>query len=123
AAQDINGKTPPAMPKVTGSAWVGYRWDLPGGAFNAKATYTFRGAMWSRIFNEPSLDRVKSYSTTDLYFDYVPTGSQLRLSLTATNIFDKAGVNSRYTDPFGVGQTSQQYIPPRQVIGTIAYNF
>ncbi|MDB5446485.1 MAG: TonB-dependent receptor, partial [Phenylobacterium sp.] len=42
AAQDINGKTPPAMPKVTGSAWVGYRWDLPGGAFNAKATYTFR---------------------------------------------------------------------------------
>jgi iron complex outermembrane receptor protein len=32
-------------------------------------------------------------------------------------------VNSRYTDPFGTGQTSQQYIPPRQVVATIAYSW
>ena len=123
AAQDINGKTPPAMPKVTGSAWAGYRWDVPGGAFTSKVTVTYRGAMWARIFNDAALDRVKSYTTADLYFEYAPTDSALRLSLTATNLFDKAGVNSRYTDPFGIGQTSQQYIPPRQVIGTIAYSF
>jgi iron complex outermembrane receptor protein len=79
--------------------------------------------MWARVFNEPTLDRVKSYSTTDLYFEYAPNESQFRVSLAATNLFDKAGVNSRYTDPYGTGQTSEQYIPPRQVIGTIAYSF
>jgi iron complex outermembrane receptor protein len=59
----------------------------------------------------------------DLYFEYAPKSSNLRLSLTATNLFDKDGVNSQYTDPYGTGQTSRQYIPPRQVIGTIAYSF
>ena len=59
----------------------------------------------------------------DLYLEYVPHGSALRFSLAATNLFDKAGVNSRYTDPFGSGQTSQQYIAPRQVIGTVAYSW
>ena len=43
--------------------------------------------------------------------------------MTATNVFNVAGVNSQYTDPYGTGQTSQQYIPPRQIIGTIAYSF
>jgi iron complex outermembrane receptor protein len=123
AAKDIKGKTPPAMPKVSGSAYLSYRWDLPGGAFTSKVQYTYRGSMWARVFNEPTLDRVKSYSTTDLYFEYAPNQSRFRVSLAATNLFDKAGVNSRYTDPYGTGQTSEQYIPPRQVIGTIAYSF
>ena len=123
AAKDIKGKTPPAMPKVSGSAYLSYRWDLPGGPLTTKVQYTYRGSMWARVFNEPTLDRVKAYSTTDLYVEYAPNDSKVRISLTATNLFDKAGVNSRYTDPYGTGQTSQQYIPPRQVIGTIAYSF
>jgi iron complex outermembrane receptor protein len=123
AAKDIKGKTPPAMPKVSGSAYAAYRWDLPGGAFTARVQYTYRGAMWARIFNEPVLDKVKSYSVTDLFFEYAPERSRFRYALTATNLFDKAGVNSRYTDPYGTGQTSQQFIPPRQVIGTISFAY
>lgn len=123
SAKDIKGATPPAMPKVSGSAYAAYRWDLSGGAFTAKVQYTYRGEMWARVFNEPLLDKVKSYSVTDLYFEYAPTGGRFRYSLTATNLFDKAGVNSRYTDPYGTGQTSQQFIPPRQVIGTIAFAY
>jgi iron complex outermembrane receptor protein len=123
AAKDIKGNTPPAMPTVSGSAYAAYRWDLSGGAFTAKVQYTYRGEMWARVFNEPVLDKVKSYSVTDLYFEYAPTGSRFRYSLTATNLFDKAGVASRYTDPYGTGQTSQQFIPPRQVIGTIAFAY
>jgi iron complex outermembrane receptor protein len=38
-------------------------------------------------------------------------------------VTNKAGVNSRYTDPYGTFQTSQQYIPPRQIVGTIGYSF
>ncbi|CAN7335732.1 TonB-dependent receptor [Phenylobacterium sp. LjRoot225] len=123
AARDIKGKTPPAMPKVSGTAYVSYRWDLPRGSITSKVQYTYRGSMWARVFNQPALDRVKSYSTTDLYFEYAPNDAKYRVSLTATNLFDKAGVNSRYTDPYGTGQTSQQFIPPRQVIGTITYTF
>jgi len=55
--------------------------------------------------------------------EYAPAGSNLRVSLTATNVGNVAGINSRYTDPYGTGQTSQQYIPPRQVVGSIAYRF
>jgi iron complex outermembrane receptor protein len=123
AARDIRGKTPPAMPKVSGSAYAAYRWDVPGGDLTTRVEYTYRGSNWARIFNEPSLDRLKAYSVVDLYFEYAPKSSNLRLSLTATNLFDKDGVNSQYTDPYGTGQTSRQYIPPRQVIGTIAYSF
>jgi iron complex outermembrane receptor protein len=123
ARPDIGGNAPPAMPKVSGTAWVSYRWDLGGGDLTTKAQYTHRGHMWARIFNDPKLDRVKAYGVTDLFVEYAPRDSRLRFSLAATNLFDKAGVNSRYTDPFGTGQTSEQYIPPRQVIGTVAYSW
>ena len=123
SARDVSGNEPPAMPQVSGSVNASYRWDLPTGALTARAQYTYRGSEWARIFNEPTLDKVKSYSVTDLYVEYAPTGGHWRISLTGANLFDKAGVNSRYTDPYGTGQTSQQYIPPRQVIGTIAFAF
>jgi iron complex outermembrane receptor protein len=52
-----------------------------------------------------------------------PPVKQLSFSLAISNLFDKGGINSRYTDPYGTGQTSNEYIPPRQVIGTVAYQF
>jgi len=123
ARPDIGGNQPPATPKVSGSLWASYRWDVPGGALTGKAQYVHRGAMWARIFNDPRLDRVKAYDVTDLFVEYVPNDSPVRLSLAVTNLFDQAGVNSRFTDPYGTGQTSQQFIPPRQVIGTVAYRW
>jgi len=96
---------------------------VAGGALTGKAQYVHRGAMWARIFNDPLLDRVKAYDVTDLFVEYVPNDSPVRLSLAVTNLFDQAGVNSRFTDPYGTGQTSQQFIPPRQVIGTVAYRW
>ena len=55
--------------------------------------------------------------------EMTPPGAKLSYSLVASNLFNVAGVNSRYTDPFGTGQTSDQYIAPRQLIGTVAYHF
>ncbi|MDE2487528.1 MAG: TonB-dependent receptor [Alphaproteobacteria bacterium] len=124
SAKNIQGNEPPAMPQTSGTIYAAYRFDLAAGTLNTRAQITYRGHMWARIFNEPGLDYVKSYTVTDLYADFTPTSyPNLRLSIAATNLFDKAGVNSRYTDPYGTGQTSQQYIPPRQVIGTIAFQF
>jgi iron complex outermembrane recepter protein len=129
AARDLAGKTPPDMPKASGAVSISYRFDtpalgaLPAGVLTPRVQYVYRGSEWARVFNEPGLDRVDPYGVTNLNLDYRPGGSNLRLSLTVTNAFDVAGVNSRYTDPYGTGQTSQQYIPPRQVLGTVAYAF
>ena len=66
---------------------------------------------------------MKSYTIVNASLEYVPASGPWRLSLTATNLLDSDGVNARYTDPYGTFQTSEQYIPPRQIIGTIAFSF
>ncbi len=119
----IKGKTPPDMPKISGAVNASYTFDIPYGQLTPRAEYIYRGSEWARIFNDRALDRVSPYGVTNFNLDFHPTGSKMRLSLTATNAFNVDGVNSKYTDPYGTGQTSQQYIPPRQIIGTIAYAF
>jgi iron complex outermembrane receptor protein len=123
SAKDIGGKTPPAMPAVSGSIAASYRFDVPMGSLTPRVEVVYRGAEWARIFNDPTLDRVPDYTVVNFNVEYALRSTPLRLSLTVTNAFDTVGVNSRYTDPFGTGQTSDQYIPPRQIIGTIAYSF
>ncbi len=123
AAESIKGKTPPDMPKISGSLTASYDFELPFGTLTPRAQYVYRGSEWARIFNVAGLDRVRAYGSTNFNLDFHPTGSKIRLSLTATNAFNVDGVNSKYTDPYGTGQTSQQYIPPRQIIGTVAYQF
>ncbi|HEY5289293.1 MAG TPA: TonB-dependent receptor [Caulobacteraceae bacterium] len=123
SARDIGGNTPPAMPNVSGSIAASYRFDISGGSLTPRIQFVYRGAEWARIFNEPTLDRVPAYGVSNLNLEFRPRGSRFEAELTATNIFNVAGVNSQYTDPFGTGQTSRQYIPPRQVIATIGYSF
>jgi iron complex outermembrane receptor protein len=123
AAVNIKGNTPPDMPKLSGAFTASYNFDVPGGVFTPQIQYIYRGDEWARIFNDPTLDKVGSYGVVNVNFEYAPTGSPWRVSLAATNIGNVAGVNSRYTDPYGTGQTSQEYIPPAQVIGTVRYAF
>lgn len=123
AAENLRGKTPPGMPTVSGAISASYAFDIPTGELTPSVQVIYRGSEWARIFNEPVLDRVPAYTVTDFNIEYAPTGSKLRLSLAVTNAFNVAGINSRYTDPYGQNQTSDQYIPPRQVIGAIAYAF
>ena len=119
----IKGKTPPDMPKISGSVNASYVFDVPFGQLTPRVEYIYRGSEWARIFNDPNLDRVRAYGVTNFNLDFHPTGTKVKLSLTATNAFNVNGVNSKYTDPYGTGQTSQQFIPPRQIIGAIAYAF
>ncbi len=123
AAIPIKGKTPPDMPKISGAVNASYTFDTPFGQLTPRAEYIYRGSEWARIFNDRALDRVSPYGVTNFNLDFHPTGTKVRLSLTATNAFNVDGVNSKYTDPYGTGQTSQQYIPPRQIIGTVAVAF
>jgi iron complex outermembrane receptor protein len=123
AARDIGGNAPPKMPDFAGSLTVAYAFSALAGALTPRVEYLYRGALWSRVFDEPGLDRVKAYGLWNLTLDYAPDDGNYTLSLTASNLANTAGVNSRYTDPYGTFQTSQQYIPPRQIIGTVGYSF
>jgi iron complex outermembrane receptor protein len=120
---NLKGKTPPAMPKYAGSIAVSYRFDVPTGSVTPRVEVVYRGAEWARIFDLGAIDYLPAYTQTNLNIEYVPQGSKFRVSLAATNLFNVDGVNAKYTNPYGVGQTSEQYIAPRQVIGTIAYAF
>jgi iron complex outermembrane receptor protein len=123
AAESIKGKSPPDMPKFSGSVSASYLFDTPFGTLMPRAQYVYRGSEWARIFNVANLDRLDPYGVTNLNLEFVPNNSKFKLSIAATNVFNVDGVNSRFTDPYGTGQTSQEYIPPRQVIATIAYAF
>jgi iron complex outermembrane receptor protein len=124
AAKNIKGNSPPAMPKVSGSADVSYTFDdVWSGSLTPRVQFIYRGSMWARIFNEPGLDSVKAYNVFNANIDYVPNNSNFTISLTGTNLFQTHGVNSKYIDPYGTGQVSQQYISPRQVILTVGYKF
>jgi iron complex outermembrane receptor protein len=124
SAVNVKGNQPPDMPNVTGSIAASYRLDSPVGAFTPRVQVIYRGSEWARIFNDPTLDKVPAYTVVNLNLDFVPTSNNhLRLSLTATNVGNAAGINSRYTDPYGTFMTSNQYIPPLQVIGTIAVRY
>ena len=122
-AANIRGNTPPDMPKVSGSINASYIFDIPTGTLTPRAEYVYRGAEWARVFDVPNLDRVKAYGVVNLNLTYVPTGTRWTVSLTATNLFNVDGINSKYTDPYGTGQTSIQYISPLQVIGSLGYRF
>jgi iron complex outermembrane receptor protein len=124
SAVNIKGNQPPDMPNVTGSIAASYRLDTEIGAFTPRVQVIYRGSEWARIFNDPTLDRVPAYTVVNLNLDFTPKNNDhLRMSLTATNVGSVAGINSRYTDPFGTFMTSNQYIPPLQVIGTIAVKY
>jgi iron complex outermembrane receptor protein len=123
SARDIGGNAPPKTPDFAGSLNVSYLLAAAGGVLTPRVEYVYRGASWSRVFEEPALDKVKAYGIWNLNLDYAPDDGNYTLSLTASNLLNKAGVNSRYTDPYGTFQTSQQFIAPRQIIGTIGYSF
>lgn len=121
--RNIGGNHLPDMPRVSGSLNASYLIPIPSGGVTPRVEYIYRGPEWSRIFNEPSLDHIGGYGIVNLSTTYTPNVGHFSLSLIATNIANLAGINSRYTDPYGTGQTSQQYIPPRQIMGTIGFSF
>jgi iron complex outermembrane receptor protein len=123
AARDTRNNTPPKLPKWAGSLDVAYGFDFAGQSLTPRLEYVYRGAFEYRVFNESALDTVASYGIFNAYLEYRPPLRGMRLALAATNLTDKAGIAGRFTDPFGSGQTSNEYIPPRQVVFTVSQHF
>ena len=123
ARKNIKGNSVPKLPGVQGAASVRYTGQVGPGEFTAKAQVIYRGEYNYRLFNESSTDITPDYAQVNLFFNYAPTDSKLDFSFTVTNLFDADGVNSRFSDPYGSAQTYNTYIPPRQVLGSVAYHF
>ncbi|MDE1145907.1 MAG: TonB-dependent receptor [Azospirillaceae bacterium] len=125
AAQSINvkGNTPPDMPGAAGGVNASWLQTLGNyGSLTSRIELLFRSDYEARVFNE-SVDHVPSYSQINLFFEYLPESGPWRATFTVTNLLDRSGIAGRYTDPYGSGVVSNQYIPPRQMLASVSYSF
>ena len=121
--QDVKGNRVPKMPGVQGLGSATYSFDALGGKVTLRGEVVYRGKFNYRLFAVAALDRVPSYTMYNAYVEYAPTGGPWKVSFSAQNLTDKAGINSRFSDPYGSGTTSVEYTNPRQVFGTVSVAF
>ena len=123
-ANNLRGNEPPKLVDLMARVALSNTHDFADGSIlNSRVEYVHRGDFQARIFNHPRVDTVPSYDIVNLYFDYDVGNMPLSLSLSVTNIFDKNGVNNVFTNPYGLWTTSREYIPPREVIGSVRYSW
>ena len=123
AAADTDGDPIPKSPEWQGRARMTYTRDFTPGELTARGEFVYRSSYIYRIFDVGPLDKVPMYDIWNLYLAWRPTGSRLTYSVSGLNLLDRAGVNSRFTNPYGELTTSQEFIPPRQVFADARYAF
>ena len=121
-SNNLKGNEPPKLADLTARiALTNTHIFSDGSGLSARVEYVHRGEFQARIFNHPRVDRVPDYDLVNLYFAYDPANMPLSFSLSVTNVFDEDGINNVFTNPYGLWTTSNEYIPPREVIGSIRY--
>ncbi len=121
---DLYGKTPPKLVNVLAYLALTNTHTLSGGGvLTSRVEYVHRGEFQARVWNNPLVDTVPAYDTLGLYFQYKLPDSHCALSLSATNLTDKAGVSNRFSNPYGVLTTSDEFIPPLQIFAGVNYEF
>lgn len=115
--KNVKGNELAKAPSFTGNVSFSHFSDVRGmGELRTKIQYVFRGEYFHRIFNNPRTDLVSSYSVLNASMRFTTPRTPWIFTLSALNITDEAGVNSKFTDVFGVGATSVELIAPRQLI-------
>ena len=123
-ANNLNGNKPPKLVDLMARvALTNTHTFSDGSELSSRVEYVHRGDFQARIFNHPRVDSVPSYDLVNLYFAYDVGNMPISLNLSVTNIFDKNGVNNVFTNPYGLWTTSKEYIPPREVIGSVRYSW
>lgn len=122
--RNTNGNKPPKLPKWQGAIGATHVVEIGNlGELRSRAELVYRGKFQYRIFNDGARDVVPHYTQVNANFNFKPANTNFTIGLTLTNLFNKDGVASRYSNPFGSFTTSDMFIPPRQVIGSIRYDF
>lgn len=123
-ANNLRGNEPPKLVDLMARVALSNTHTFSDGSvLDSRVEYVHRGDFQARIFNHPRVDTVPSYDIVNLYFDYDVGNMPLSLSLSVTNVFDENGVNNVFTNPYGLWTTSREYIPPREVIGSVRYSW
>lgn len=120
---NLNGNEPPKMADITARIGVSGTHAIPHGVLSSRIEWVHRGEMQARVFNNPQFDTIPDYDIVNLYFSYELNDAPITISVSATNIFDEDGINNIFNNPFGVWSTSNEYIPPAEVIGSVRYTW
>lgn len=123
-ANNLKGNKPPKLVELMARlALTNTHTFGDGSTLASRLEYLHRGEFQARVFNHPLVDRVPSYDVVNLHFDYSFAQMPLSLTLSLTNLFDKNGVNNVFTNPYGLWTTSEEFIPPREVVASATYRF
>ena len=100
-----------------------YSTELSSGDISTTALqFVKRGKFYQRIVNNPVQDVVDGYEIVN-FSSGVDFSSGYGFDIIVTNLGDEEGMNSAMTDVFGVGATGIEYIPPRQLMVRLSYDF
>ena len=121
--ENLRGNELAKSPELTANFGIEYITDTRYGLLTTTAELIYRGDFQQRVFNNPVVDQVDSYSIVNFTASLDLTGDEWGIDLMLLNAGDKDGMNSSMTDVFGVAGTGIEYIPPRQIMGRVSYNF
>ena len=122
-AQNVNGNKVPKLPTWQGQVSPSYTFPVLGGKITLRGDVIYRGKFNYRIFAVSALDKVPSYTLYNAFISYEPDDKPWSVSVSALNLTNKNGINSKFSDPYGSGTTSVEYVDPRQVFGTVSFKF
>ena len=121
--EDVKGKELAKTPDLTADISLIYSTQLASGdVLNSSLQFVKRGKFFQRIVNNPVQDPVDGYEIIN-FASGVDYASGWGFDIIVTNVGDEDGMNSAMTDVFGVGATGIEYIPPRQLMTRISYDF
>ena len=121
--EDVKGKELAKTPEITADISLIYSTQLASGDnLNSSLQFVKRGKFFQRIVNNPVQDPVDGYEIIN-FSSGVDYASGWGFDIMVTNVGDEDGMNSAMTDVFGVGATGIEYIPPRQLMTRISYDF
>jgi iron complex outermembrane receptor protein len=121
--EDVKGKELAKTPDITADISLIYSTQLASGdVLNSSLQFVKRGKFFQRIVNNPVQDPVDGYEIIN-FSSGVDYASGWGFDIMVTNVGDEDGMNSAMTDVFGVGATGIEYIPPRQLMTRISYDF
>ena len=121
--KDVRNNQLAKAPSFTANASLTHSATTALGEMRTNIQYVYRGEYYHRIFNNDTTDLVDGYSVLNASSTLVPAAIPWILTLSVLNITDEPGVNSKFTDAFGVGATSVELIPPRQFLVRIQRQF
>ncbi len=121
--ENVNGNELAKTPDFTADISMTYETELSSGnSLTSVFQFVKRGEFMQRVNNNPSVDVVPDYQIFNISVG-IDFKNDVSLDFILLNAADEDGVNSAMTDVFGVAATGLEYIPPRQIMTRISYDF